>query len=127
MTLGDHHDWVRSAANQLKYGGDALWQAMCAEWAQVSAPVSEAKRVAQVIDDALDARRGYFARLHRAAAALRADSRRCSGVIFAARAAPPFNPPSRPSSTAAAFFVGCDSSSGGASPVAIRTTPTLGD
>lgn len=54
MTLGDHHDWVRSAANQLKYGGEALWQAMCAEWAQVSAPASEATRIAQVIDDALD-------------------------------------------------------------------------
>lgn len=53
MTLGDHHDWVHSAANQLKYGGDALWQAMCAEWAQ-GFPASEAKRIAQVIDDALD-------------------------------------------------------------------------
>lgn len=31
--LGDHHDWVRFAANQLRCGGDTLWQAMCAEWA----------------------------------------------------------------------------------------------
>jgi hypothetical protein len=34
MTLGDHHDWVRSAASSLLCGGDILWQAMCAEWAK---------------------------------------------------------------------------------------------
>lgn len=34
MLLGDHHDWVRVAANQLRCGGDILWQAMCAEWAK---------------------------------------------------------------------------------------------
>ena len=51
MTLGDCHDWIRSAANQLRYGGEALWQAMCAEWA-IGVPTEEAKRVAQVIDDA---------------------------------------------------------------------------
>lgn len=33
MTLADHHDWVRVAANQLKCGGDTLWRAMCADWA----------------------------------------------------------------------------------------------
>ena len=31
MTLGDHHDWVRFAANQLLCGGDMLWRAMCAD------------------------------------------------------------------------------------------------
>src|SRR5690348_14796710 len=30
MTLGDHHDWVRTAANSLLCGGDILWQGMCA-------------------------------------------------------------------------------------------------
>jgi hypothetical protein len=40
----------------------------------------------------------------RAAAALRALARRSSAVSFRARAFPPFNPPSRPSATAAAFF-----------------------
>ena len=34
MTLGDHHDWVRAAASNLLCGGDILWQAMNAEWAQ---------------------------------------------------------------------------------------------
>jgi hypothetical protein len=52
MTLGDHHDWVRFAANRLFCGGDTLWQAMCAEWAK-RAPDSEANRVSQVIEDAL--------------------------------------------------------------------------
>ena len=52
MTLGDHHDWVRLAANRLLCGGDTLWQAMCAEWAKRT-PGSEANRVSQVIEDAL--------------------------------------------------------------------------
>ena len=55
---------------------------------------------------------GFFLRLdHRATAAFRALSFRCSAVNFAARAFPPFNPPSRPSATAAAFlpfFCSCD-------------------
>ena len=34
MTIGDHHEWVRSAATSLFCGGDILWQAMCAEWAK---------------------------------------------------------------------------------------------
>ena len=33
MLLGDHHDWVNYAANQLRVGGIALWQALCAEYA----------------------------------------------------------------------------------------------
>jgi hypothetical protein len=41
---------------------------------------------------------------HRAWTALRALSLRSSGVILAARAAPPFLPPFRPSATAAGFF-----------------------
>jgi hypothetical protein len=44
----------------------------------------------------------FFA--HRARATFRALARRCSAVSFRARAFPPFNPPSRPSATAAAFF-----------------------
>jgi predicted ATPase len=34
MTLPDHHDWIRYAANQLRCSGTTLWQAMCAEWAK---------------------------------------------------------------------------------------------
>lgn len=40
MLLGDHHDWVRVAANQLRCGGDVLWQAMCAEWSKRNGPAS---------------------------------------------------------------------------------------
>src|SRR5919112_4517047 len=46
---------------------------------------------------------GFFLS-HRALAALRAISLRCSAVSFSARALPPFFPPSLPSSTAAGFF-----------------------
>jgi len=52
MTLGDHHDWVRFAANQLLFGGDTLLQAMCVEWAK-KVPQREAARITQVIEDAL--------------------------------------------------------------------------
>ncbi len=41
---------------------------------------------------------------HRASAAFRAAVFRCAGDILAANAGPPFNPPSRPSATAAGFF-----------------------
>lgn len=47
----------------------------------------------------------YLARLpHRDRAAFRAIAERREAVSFAARALPPFNPPSRPSATAAGFF-----------------------
>jgi hypothetical protein len=52
MTLADHHDWVRLAANKLLFGGDILWQAMCAEWAKVVQP-AEAKKIVQPIEDVL--------------------------------------------------------------------------
>lgn len=47
MTLPDHHDWVRYAANQLMCGGDVLWQGMCAEWTE-SIPK---QKVQYIIDD----------------------------------------------------------------------------
>ncbi|WP_254601086.1 ATP-dependent endonuclease [Caulobacter sp. S45] len=50
MTLGDHHDWIRVAANQLLCGGEVLWQAMCAEWAVGK------KTMAQPIVDAIEQR-----------------------------------------------------------------------
>jgi len=36
MTLENHHDWVNSAANHLRCGGDVLWSAMCGEWAAIT-------------------------------------------------------------------------------------------
>ena len=65
--------------------------------------------------------RGYDSADQRAAAAFLAASLRCFGVMFSARALPPFNPPLRPSSTAAAFFP-VSSGVSSTSPVAMSTT-----
>ena len=35
MTLGDHHDWPRQAANRLHVSSDYLWQALCAAYAKI--------------------------------------------------------------------------------------------
>lgn len=53
MTLSDHHDWVRVAANRLMCGGDTLWQAMCAEWAK-SLSERDALQIVQPIADVLE-------------------------------------------------------------------------
>lgn len=53
MTLGDHHDWVKAAANSLKCSGNVLWQAMCAEWAQHILKPEDAKVITQPIEDKL--------------------------------------------------------------------------
>ena len=53
MTLGDHHDWVRVAANRLMCGGEILWQAMCAEWAKLHSIVEIRAKIVQPIEDTL--------------------------------------------------------------------------
>jgi predicted ATPase len=50
MTLGDHHEWIRFAANQLMCGGETLWQAMCAEWAK-TLRTDDVAKVVQPIED----------------------------------------------------------------------------
>jgi len=52
MTLTNHHDWVRFAANQLMCGGDVLWQAMCSEWAELT-PTSDVRYLVEAIQDVL--------------------------------------------------------------------------
>lgn len=52
MTL-DHHDWVAFAAKHMRYGSDALWRAMCAEWIRTCLTPAEAQRVVRPIMDAL--------------------------------------------------------------------------
>lgn len=52
MTLADHHEWVRFAANELQCGGDTLWQNMCAEWA-TTMPEAKVKPIIDAIEDAL--------------------------------------------------------------------------
>lgn len=52
MLLGDHHDWLQFAANQLMCGSDSLWQSMCAEWA-AQAPPAEVQNIVDAIEEAL--------------------------------------------------------------------------
>jgi predicted ATPase len=52
MTLTNHHDWVKVAANKLMCGGEVLWQAMCAEWARGADP-KLMKPIIQAIEDVL--------------------------------------------------------------------------
>jgi hypothetical protein len=52
MTL-DHHQWVAFAANHMRYGADALWRAMCAEWSKKCLSKADAQRVIRPIIDAL--------------------------------------------------------------------------
>jgi hypothetical protein len=52
MTLSDHHEWVRYAANQLRCGTAVLWQSMCAEWVR-SIDDSDSKPIVDAIVDAL--------------------------------------------------------------------------
>lgn len=52
MTLNDHHEWVRVAANQLRCGAGVLWQAMCAEWAS-SLKENDYKTIVHSVVDAL--------------------------------------------------------------------------
>lgn len=53
MTLTDHHEWVKYAANQLMCGSDVLWQAMCSEWAEFT-PKAELEYLIDSISDALN-------------------------------------------------------------------------
>ena len=49
MTIADHHEWVRAVANRLFLGGDHLWQAMCAVWANDCIPEHERKKITDSI------------------------------------------------------------------------------
>jgi predicted ATPase len=52
MLLNDHHEWVKYAANQLSLGGDTLWHAMCAEWADKSSAES-VRYIAEEVESAI--------------------------------------------------------------------------
>lgn len=52
MTLGDHHDWPRQAANELRLSSDHLWQALCAAYANQIQERDDVRALAQnVIDE----------------------------------------------------------------------------
>lgn len=53
MLLADHHDWVTNAASHLMTGGDILWQAMCAEYAQKINP-NEVQNILDAIEVSLN-------------------------------------------------------------------------
>jgi len=53
MTVNDHHLWVRAAANELRCGGDTLWQALCAEWVTECLEDAAASQVTGPIEEAL--------------------------------------------------------------------------
>lgn len=53
LALADHHDWVKNAGDRLIVGGEILWQAMCASWADHCATRNQIDRVVLPIKDAL--------------------------------------------------------------------------
>jgi predicted ATPase len=61
MLQPDHHTWVSYAASRLTLGGETLWQAMCAEWANLCLPEADAKAVAEPIEDVLSGIESYRA------------------------------------------------------------------
>jgi hypothetical protein len=54
MSLPDCHEWVTYSANKLVISGDALWHAMCSEWASQCLTAEDARAIVQPIEDALD-------------------------------------------------------------------------
>ncbi len=55
MSMSNHHDWIKFAADRLTLGGDILWQALAAAWAKNCASEAQRIHVSQPIRDALDA------------------------------------------------------------------------
>lgn len=53
MTVADHHDWIERAADELTLGGEILWQAMCASWANKCLDQPTTQQIATVVRDAL--------------------------------------------------------------------------
>jgi AAA domain, putative AbiEii toxin, Type IV TA system len=51
MTLSNHHDWVKQAAQTLTLGGDILWQAMCSAWVAHCADPTECNAITQAVAD----------------------------------------------------------------------------
>ena len=54
MSLPEHHEWIRYAANKLVIGGDTLWQVMCSEWATTCITKDDVANIVQPVEDALN-------------------------------------------------------------------------
>lgn len=57
MLIGDHHEWIRMAADRLTVTGDVLWQGMCSEWCKHFSPI-QANKIGDAILDAILRRGG---------------------------------------------------------------------
>ncbi|HUY41778.1 MAG TPA: AAA family ATPase [Candidatus Dormibacteraeota bacterium] len=55
ITIADHHEWVRSAADSLVVGTEVLWQAMCGAWTTHCTKSAILDSIALPIKDALGA------------------------------------------------------------------------
>jgi hypothetical protein len=53
MTIGDHHEWVSSAAKTLSLGSDVLWQIVCAAWSAECLPKLASDKIVIPIMEAL--------------------------------------------------------------------------
>jgi hypothetical protein len=53
MVSGDHHEWVRLAADELVLGGSHLWQALCAAWAAGKMDDNTGKGITGAIEQAI--------------------------------------------------------------------------
>ncbi|MNY31383.1 hypothetical protein D3C86_1655460 [compost metagenome] len=53
MTLQNHHDWVRQAADELVVGSEILWQALASAWAASCATPAQVEGISQLVADAL--------------------------------------------------------------------------
>lgn len=53
MTLGNHHDWLRAAADRLIVGGGHLWRGMCNCWAKYTVSSKEVAAIIENIDATL--------------------------------------------------------------------------
>ena len=53
MTLQEHRDWVKSAADKLVLGGDHFWEALCSCWATQCLREEDGRRTIRPIEEAL--------------------------------------------------------------------------
>lgn len=54
VTLDNHHDWLKSAANPLHVGISHLWQVLCASWVRNCAPDNDLDSLISAIEDVLE-------------------------------------------------------------------------
>lgn len=54
MTHGDHHDWIKAAADRLFMGRAELWRALASAWAAVCVPKLDRQKTANAVEDAIN-------------------------------------------------------------------------